>query len=48
MAEIKWKTMEEIEREQNSPKPPTIEERIQATEEALIVLLLEKWHGGGT
>lgn len=46
MAEIKWKTAEEIEQEKNKPLSPTIEERMKAAEEALMALLLENKNGG--
>lgn len=41
MAEITWKTAEEIEQEKNAPKPPTPEERLAAVEQALIELMME-------
>lgn len=41
MAKIKWKTEEEIEQEQNAPKPPTAQERIEAIEQALLLLMME-------
>ena len=40
MARIEWKTQEEIEREQNAPKPPTMEERLEAVEVALLEMIL--------
>ena len=40
MAKIKWKTQEEIEQERNAPKPPTVEERIEALELALLEMIL--------
>jgi len=40
MAEITWKTLEEIEREKNAPKPPTVEERVEALELAMLEMIL--------
>lgn len=40
MAEITWKTKEEIEQEQNAPKPPTQEERLAALEAAMLEMIL--------
>ena len=40
MAKIKWKTQEEIEQERNAPKPPTVEERIEALELAVLEMIL--------
>lgn len=40
MAKIKWKTQEEIERERNAPKPPTVEERIEALELAMLEMIM--------
>ena len=40
MANIKWKTQEEIERERNAPKPPTVEERIEALELAMLEMII--------
>jgi len=43
MAKIKWKTQEEIEQEKqekNTPKPPTVEERIEALELAMLEMIL--------
>ena len=40
-AKITWKTKEEIEREKNTPKPPTNEERLQALEAAMLELILK-------
>lgn len=42
MAEIKWKTQEEIEEEKNKPQPPTPEERLVELENALLSLIMEK------
>lgn len=42
MAEIKWKTQEEIEEEKNKPQPPTPEERLAELENAFLTLLLER------
>ncbi len=41
MAQIKWKTKAEIEEEKNKPKEPTVQERIDALEEALLLLMME-------
>jgi len=35
MAEIKWKSQEEIEEEKNKPKPPTLKEELEATKQTL-------------
>ena len=43
MAKITWKTAEEIEQERNAPKPPTMEERLEALELAMLEMVL----GGG-
>lgn len=40
MAEITWKTAEEIEQEKNAPKPPTQEERLEALELAVLEMIL--------
>ena len=40
MANITWKSREEIEAEKNEPKPPTTEERIQALEMAMLEMVL--------
>ena len=40
MAKIKWKTQEEIEQERNAPKPPTVEERIEALELSVLEMIL--------
>jgi len=42
MAEIKWKTQEEIEEEQHKQQPPTPEERLSELENAVLTLLLER------
>src|SRR5690606_20692125 len=39
--EIVWKTKQEIEEEKNRPKEPTEQERIDALEEALLLLMME-------
>lgn len=41
MAQIKWKTKAEIEEEKNRPKEPTEQERIDALEEAFLLLMME-------
>lgn len=40
MATIQWKTQQEVEQEQNAPKPPTMEERLEAIEMALLEMIL--------
>lgn len=40
MAKIKWKTQEEIEQERNAPRPPTVEERIEALELAMLEMII--------
>lgn len=40
MAEIEWKTKEEIEAENNAPKSPTPEERINVLEVAVLDMVL--------
>jgi hypothetical protein len=39
VAEINWKTQDEIEAEKNAPKEPTPEERLQALELAMLDIL---------
>lgn len=43
MANITWKSQEEIEAEKNAPKPPTTDERLEALELAVLEMVL----GGG-
>lgn len=40
MAEIQWKSAQEIEEEKNQPKTPTSDERIKILEDALLNLIL--------
>lgn len=40
MAEITWKTQQEIDQEQNTPNPPNMEERLEAIELALLEMIL--------
>ena len=40
MAKIKWKTQEEIEQEKNASKSPTVEERIEALELAMLEMII--------
>lgn len=39
MAKIKWKTIEEIEEEENAPKPPTEQERIDMLENMILLMM---------
>ena len=40
MANIMWKSQEEIEQEKNAPKPPTTDERLEALELAVLEMIL--------
>ena len=48
MANITWKSQEEIEAEKNAPKPPTTEERIEALELAMLEMVLGGGGAGGS